>query len=184
MTDTNPTRIFHNDEIIELVRQRAENLYTTHKLCCSESLLLVLNHAFAGGLSTEQAKQLGAGFCGGMGEAGCTCGALSGAIMGLGLLTGPHAKGGLSKKGLRQLAKKMHDHFHVNFASTCCRVLIQPFAADKKGRTKFCSNLTADTAAMAAELLLKARPELAGHLQADYLTGRDSKIRGFFKNLA
>jgi hypothetical protein len=74
-----------HEDIIKLVHQRAENLYENHKLCCSESLLLVLNHGFNGGLSSEQAKQLGAGgFCGGMGEAGCTCGALSGAIMGLG----------------------------------------------------------------------------------------------------
>jgi hypothetical protein len=62
-----------HEDIIKLVHQRAENLYENHKLCCSESLLLVLNHGFNGGLSSEQAKQLGAGFCGGMGEAGCTC---------------------------------------------------------------------------------------------------------------
>ena len=80
-----------HDEIVLLVKQRAENLFTNLRLCCSEALLLVLNHGFNGGLSSEQAKQLGAGFCGGMGEAGCTCGALSGAIMGLGLLVGPHA---------------------------------------------------------------------------------------------
>ena len=73
-------------EIIELARQRAENLFTNHRFCCSEALLLVLNHGFNGGLSSEQAAQLGSGFCGGMGEAGCTCGALSGAVMGLGLL--------------------------------------------------------------------------------------------------
>jgi hypothetical protein len=52
-------------------------------------LLLMLNNGFNGGLSSQQMKQLGAGFCGGMGEAGCACGALSGAIMGLGLLVAP-----------------------------------------------------------------------------------------------
>ena len=184
MTINNSNRTFHNDEIIDLVRQRAENLYENLKLCCSESLLLVLNHGFNGGLSSEQAKQLGAGFCGGMGEAGCTCGALSGAIMGFGLLTGPHAKGGLSKKALRQLARTMHDRFHARFSSACCRVLIQPFEKDKKGRSKFCANLTGITAAMATELLLETRPDLLQRLQTDYLASRDSKIAVFFKNLA
>jgi len=184
MTLDNSAIPLQSRQLIELVRQRAGNLYENHKLCCSESLLLVLNHGFNGGLSSEQAKQLGSGFCGGMGEAGCTCGALSGAIMGIGLLAGPHAKRGLSKKGLRQLAKKMHDRFHERFSSTCCRALIQPFEKDKKNRSKFCADLTADTAAMAATLLLESRPGLAAHVQVDYLNSRDSKISGFLKSLA
>jgi C_GCAxxG_C_C family probable redox protein len=172
-----------HEAIIKIVRQRAENLYGNRKLCCSESLLLVFNHGFNGGLSSEQAKQLGAGFCGGMGEAGCTCGALSGAIMGLGLLVGPHAKNGQSKKKFRKLSKKMHDRFHERFSSTCCRVLIEPYDKDKKGRSQFCSNLTGITAALAAELLLEFDPGLAKHAQVDYLTSRDSKISGLFKKL-
>jgi len=171
-----------HDKIIELVRQRAENLYENHKLCCSESLLLVLNHGFNGGLSSEQAKQLGAGFCGGMGEAGGTCGALSGAIMALGLLLGPHAKGGMRKKRFRQLAKKVHDRFHDRFSSTSCQVLIKNFDKDRKGRSRFCGNLTGTTAAFAAELLLEASPDLAQRVQEDYLTSRDSKVSGFFKS--
>ncbi|MBW2485583.1 MAG: C_GCAxxG_C_C family protein, partial [Deltaproteobacteria bacterium] len=143
---SNRSNKIRHSEIITLVRQRAENLYENSRLCCSEALLLVLNHGFKGGLTAEQAKQLGAGFCGGMGEAGCTCGALAGAIMGLGLLVGPHAKGSMNKKKFRLLAKTMHDRFHEKFSSTCCRVLIQPFDKDKKGRSKFCAKLTGTTA--------------------------------------
>jgi C_GCAxxG_C_C family probable redox protein len=179
-----PDSTLQTPEIIELVRRRAENLFENHKLCCSEALLLVLNHGFKGGLSSEQAKQLGAGFCGGMGEAGCTCGALSGAIMGLGLLLGPHAKNGMGKKNFRQLAKKLHDRFHERFLSTCCRVLIREFDRDRKRRSKFCANLTGATAAIAAELFLETRPDLAQRVQADYLAEKDSKITCFFKNLA
>ena len=32
---------FPHEDLIKLVGQRAENLYENHKLCCSESLLLV-----------------------------------------------------------------------------------------------------------------------------------------------
>jgi C_GCAxxG_C_C family probable redox protein len=184
MNAQNQTTSMHDLEIIELVRQRAENLFENQKLCCSETLLLVLNHGFDGGLSAEQARQLGAGFCGGMGEAGCTCGALSGAIMGFGLLVGPHARNGINKKNFRQLCKKMHDLFHQRFSSTCCRVLIEPFNTDRKGRARFCSGLTGTTAAIAIELLLAARPDLARRLQADYLGARDSKISGFLKSFA
>ena len=174
---------FQNHEIIELMGRRAENLFTDLKLCCSESLLLVLNHGFDGGLSSSQAKQLGAGFCGGMGESGDTCGALSGALMGLGLLVGPHAKNSMSKKKFRQLARKMHDRFHEEFSSTCCRVLIKDFDRNSKARSQFCTKLTGTTAAIVTELLLTARPDLVQRLQADYLVSRDSKITGFLKNL-
>jgi C_GCAxxG_C_C family probable redox protein len=183
MTSLNSTGQIQNHAIIDLVRQRAENLYENHKLCCSESLLLVLNHGFDGGLSSEQAKQLGSGFCGGMGEAGCTCGALSGAIMGLGLLVGPHAKGGLGKKRFRQLAKKMHDRFYERFSSTCCRTLIEPFDKDKKGRSKFCCSLTGTAAAITVELLLETSPDLVQHVQMHYLSSKDSKLSGFLKNI-
>ena len=183
MNSASTKRSSQHDAIIKLVRQRAENLYENHKLCCSESLLLVLNHGFNGGLSSEQAKQLGAGFCGGMGEVGCTCGALSGAIMGLGLIVGPHTRSGPGKKKFRNLSKKMHDRFHEKFSSTCCRTLIKPYDKDKKGRSCFCSNLTSATAALAAELLLEFDPELAKHAQKDYLASKDSKISRFFKKI-
>ena len=181
--NSNTKKSSQHEDIIKLVSQRAENLYKNHKLCCSESLLLVLNHGFNGGLSSEQAKQLGAGFCGGMGEAGCICGALSGAIMGLGLLVGPHAPNGPSKKKFRNLSQKMHDRFHGKFSSTCCRTLIEPFDKNKKERSQFCSNLTSITAALAAELLLEFDPELVNHARMDYLASKDSKISGFFKKL-
>jgi len=87
-----------DEETIKLVRRRAENLFKNHRPCCSESLLLVLNHGFKWGLSSGQSKQLGDGFCSGTGEAGCTCGALSCAVMGLGLPLGPHVRGLLNKK--------------------------------------------------------------------------------------
>ena len=178
-----PGTSIRQPEIIELFRQRAQNLFENQRLCCSEALLLVLNHGFNGGLTTEQAKQLGAGFCGGMGEAGCTCGALSGAIMGIGLLAGPHAGSGLSKKGLRLLARTMHDRFQKKFSSTCCRVLIEPFDQDKKGRSQYCAGLTGTTAAIAVELLLEAKPGLADRVRRDYLLQKDSKISGFLQKL-
>lgn len=179
----NPDNTVQRDDIIQAFCQRAENLYEAHKLCCSESLLLVLNHGFNGGLTSVQAKQLGAGFCGGMGEAGCTCGALSGAIMGIGLLAGPHAKGGMTKKDFSKLARKMHDRFHAQFSSTCCRVLIEPFTKDKKGRTRFCGSLTGTSARIAVKLLLEVRPKLVHRVQVDYLAKRDTKVTDFFRKL-
>jgi C_GCAxxG_C_C family probable redox protein len=182
MSPDTPIQPRNVKDIIKLAGQRAENLYKNHKLCCSESLLLVLNHGFSGGLSSETVKQLGAGFCGGM-NAGCTCGALSGAIMGFGLLVGPHTKKGLSKKKFRKLSKKMHDRFHESFSSTCCRILIKPFDKDKKGRTQYCKGLTETTAEIAVSILLEAAPGMIKQADMDFLASRDSMIAGFMKSL-
>ena len=89
------------EEIVQLAVVRAGNLYKTHKLCCSESIMVMMNRGFAAGLSDQAAKQLGAGFCHGMGGAGCSCGALSGAVAMLGLLLGEEKrKAGPLRAGL------------------------------------------------------------------------------------
>lgn len=183
MSSKKSSRLPHH-EIVELARRRAENLFENNRLCCSEAVLLVLNQGFNGGLTSEQARQLGSGFCGGMGAADGTCGALNGAIMGIGLLAGPHAGNGLSKKKLRQLARVTHDRFQQEFSSTCCKVLIKPFGPDRKGRSTFCSALTATSAAIATELLLAAMPGLAELVKLDYLASRDSKVSGLLKKLS
>jgi hypothetical protein len=103
--------------------------------------------------------------------------------MALGLLLGPHASNGMGRKHFRSVARKMHDRFQDRFSSTCCRVLIEPYDRDRKGRAKFCGSLTGTAAALAAELLLETRPDLVQRIQADYLASRDSKLSAFLKNL-
>jgi C_GCAxxG_C_C family probable redox protein len=116
-------------------------------------------------------------------NAGCTFGALSGAIMGLGLLVGPHAKGGLNKKEFRELSQKMHDTFNQRFSSTCCRILIEPFDKDKKGRSQYCKGLTETTAEITFVLLLESIPGMIEQVDTDFLASRDSMIDGCIKRL-
>ncbi|MBU0483318.1 MAG: C-GCAxxG-C-C family protein [Proteobacteria bacterium] len=164
------------DEIAALVRQRTENFYEAHKLCCSESVALVLNQGLGGGLPPEVAVRLGSGFCGGMGDAGCTCGGLSGAVMILGLFLGPGQPGALSKKELRKTVKKMHDSFQDRAGSTCCRVLLEKVKHDRKNQRENCMGLTGLGAELATSILLEARPDLSGNLDLEFLRGHDSRL--------
>ncbi len=167
-------------EIVRLVGARAENIYDARGYCCAEAVLCVLNQGFGGDLAPEMAVRLGSGFCHGMGSAGCTCGSLAGAEIGLSLLLGPRQPGGMPKKAFEALAKAMHDRFKARFSATCCRVLLKR-RKEQKGAS--CKELTGGGAELAATLLLAVRPELERKADLDFLRSRESKVAGMAKRL-
>jgi hypothetical protein len=73
------------EALITAISSRAQNLYLTRQLLCTEAVVVALNHGLNGGLSEAQAVAMAAPFCAAMGESGCSCGALSGAEMACGL---------------------------------------------------------------------------------------------------
>lgn len=164
--------------IVALAGERAGNIYEAKGYCCSESVVYLLNQAFGGPLSDEVAASLGSGFCHGMGGAGCLCGGLAGAGIGLGLFLGPPQAGGMQKKEFQALVKEAHDRFKARFALTCCRALIK---RRKENKGASCKELTMGGAEIAVALLLEQRPELAARADFDFLRRRDSKLAGVAK---
>lgn len=165
-----------SEEIVGLVVARVGHCYETHRLCCSESISYVLSQAFGSGLSGRDALQLGAGFCHGMGGAGCSCGALTGAVVMLSRYLGPHGSTGLAKKKFQQTIREMHDLFRQRFRATCCRVLSKKVAAAGKERRFSCRELTEGGAEIAGRLLLAARPELLAEADLGFLGNRDLRL--------
>ncbi|MDG4474727.1 C-GCAxxG-C-C family protein [Thiovibrio frasassiensis] len=166
--------------VVDLVGQRAANIFSARGYCCSETVIVVINQGFRGDLSPEMAVRLGSGFCHGMGGAGCTCGALAGAEVALSLFLGPRQPGGMKAKEFEKVAKEMHDRFRARFAATCCRVLLKR-RKEKNGAT--CKELTVGGAEIAAELILAQRPELADKVDLDFLALRESKLGTMAKKL-
>jgi len=163
------------EELAELVRGRAVNLYEAHRLCCSEAVVLVMNQGFGGGLEPAAALRVASGFCGGMG-AGCVCGGLGGAVIALGLFLGPGTEGWPGKRRFRELTRRLHDRFREVQGTVCCRELVQPFAGNRRARSKNCASLTGAGACLACSFILEARPELAASCDTAFLTGRDSRL--------
>ncbi|MDA3785662.1 MAG: C-GCAxxG-C-C family protein [Deltaproteobacteria bacterium] len=156
-------------EMVGLVVERVSNCYQKHDLCCAEAISAVLSQVFSSGLSAREAVQLGAGFCHGMGGAGCSCGALTGSVVILSYYLGPHGRQGLQKKEFRSCIRELHRQFQERFGSTCCRVLAKKGAGDKESRRVSCLELTKGGAEIAGTLLLKARPELMGSVDLVFL---------------
>ena len=100
------------------------------------------------GRSTENIIPLAAGLGHGL-SAGCTCGALSGGVLAIGLiLSKPETKG--FDKVVAGAAAELHQRFVKEFEVTCCRSLRKKLSPFKNAR---CKNITAVTAAITWEVL-------------------------------
>jgi C_GCAxxG_C_C family probable redox protein len=163
------------EAVIAQIKKRAGNLYQTRQMLCAEAVVVTLNKAFMGGLSDTQAVAVAAPFSMALGDSGCLCGALSGAVLACGLLVEndqPYPKGERMRKNARQL----HDAFKAANGATCCRVLSRSVRHDQQARFQHCAHLTSGAAEMAARLILYQRPELIRCTQNEFLKKTDTRI--------
>ena len=133
--------------------------FESRSYMCAESVLLSLNSELAGGLKESHAVALAAPFSEGVGGSGCTCGALSGGILAVGLFTG-NGQAYRHRRRSRKFASQLHAEFATQFGSACCRVLCRKVQRDKKRHFEHCVAITAEAARLAARLIIEQRPEL------------------------
>lgn len=171
------------ETLVGELRDRARNLYESRQLLCTEAVLEALNEGLDGGLSHAQAVALAAPFCEGLGDSGCLCGALSGAVLACGLFLGnsqPHRR----RREVRGSARELHDAFRAANGTTCCRVLSRKVKHDRRAHFRQCAGLTAQAAEMAARLILNARPDLVEAADRAFLMQRQSGVVAAFLRLA
>jgi C_GCAxxG_C_C family probable redox protein len=117
---------------------------------CAEAMFLTFREYLAPELDKEMVR-LFTGFGSGVGESGCMCGALMGAITGLNML-----KGRVSNQEDRSLsydyAREFHDRFVDKFGTTCCRAL-NPYPFDTKEHLRNCLKITGNTAKLLVEYI-------------------------------
>ncbi|MFI3271295.1 MAG: C-GCAxxG-C-C family protein [Pseudomonadota bacterium] len=167
----------HHAKLVEKVGTRAANLFETKQLLCAEAILRAVAEVFGGPLTPEQAAQIGTPFCMGIGGAGCTCGALSGAVASVGIYLG--RKEGGNGAPCREYGKQMHDAFKSNHKSTCCRILTRNL--DAKTHFAQCLALTEEGARMATEMLLEHEVQ---PLDTNYLPSKpDTRWTAITRNM-
>lgn len=169
------TRDPQTETLIADITDRARNLYLTRQMLCTEAVVASLNQGLDGGLTEIQAAAMAAPFCLAIGDSGCLCGALSGAVMATGLLLG---KNGAyrHRRAMRNSARQLHDAFKTANGATCCRVLSKAVKGDKKAHFQQCADLTAQAAGMAARLVIENRPELVAQADNGFLAKRQSVV--------
>jgi len=136
------------------LRKRAEDLYRSGQFLCSEAIVYTFNEAMDDPMPAAVVR-LASGFpvgMGALGTGGCTCGALSGGVMVLGMVYG-RSKPGDEAPLVLEKAKALHDWFKAEKRSACCRVLIAGMEFGSPAHIDRCVTFTGDVAERLALML-------------------------------
>ena len=117
---------------------------------CAEAVLRATADTLGIGLD-EQAMRMTTGFGGGLGHAGCVCGALAASVMALGLMEG-RTDVNQSREAAYELANEFHERFQDKFGATCCRAL-NPHPFETREHLVNCVKITGNTAKLLQEFI-------------------------------
>lgn len=143
------------------VKRLSEQLYRENKFLCSEAIIFAINNQLGNPLPVDIVK-LASGFPRGIGGAGCTCGAINGGVMALGMLLGRSEPEGKCPEVITA-SKELHDWFKGKHKSLCCRVLVKNLKFNSPERKEHCINITGDVAEKTAKLIIKYSPKGRRH---------------------
>lgn len=138
------------------IRSIAEEYYRSGDFYCSEAVVKTIKDAFE--LSVPDAVIAAAsGFPVGMGGAGCTCGALAGGVMSLGLVFGRTAPKDARVNKAMKLSRELHNVFKKNHKSTCCRKLTRYMIMGSSRQMEQCIAFTGEMAQEVARIIDRER---------------------------
>ncbi len=136
------------------VRSAAEDLYRSGDYFCSEAILKAIRDVFDAPFP-EEIVALASGFPVGMGASGCTCGAVVGGIMALGMFFGRSAPKDKRVNRAMALGKELHDFFKENHGTLCCRSLTRGMKLGSKEHMEQCIAFTGEVAERTTRLILR-----------------------------
>ncbi len=146
----------NENKIINLdkVREKAENYYRNRDFYCSEAIVKTIKEEFDLDISDEVIA-MASGFPVGMGGSGCTCGAVAGGIMALGLFFGRTKAKDKKVDKTMKLSKELHDIFKGRHKSLCCRILTKDMKMGGKEHINQCIYFTGDVAYETAKIICR-----------------------------
>ncbi|MDO9514721.1 MAG: C-GCAxxG-C-C family (seleno)protein [Syntrophales bacterium] len=91
----------------------------------------------------------------GMGESGCTCGAVVGGIMALGRFFGKTEPKDNRVERMMALARELHDSFQGRHRYLCCRILTKGMVLGSPEHMSQCISFTGEVAQETAEIIIR-----------------------------
>jgi C_GCAxxG_C_C family probable redox protein len=116
--------------------KRSRELFNTGYYC-AESVLMAI--AESRGIQSDLIPRIATGFCSGMARTGGQCGAVSGAMMGIGLATGRQSETETVDHNYA-LIQELMKRFEKQFGSTNCRMLLGCDLGTTEGQQTFQAN--------------------------------------------
>ncbi|MGE5631983.1 MAG: C-GCAxxG-C-C family protein [Caulobacteraceae bacterium] len=139
---------------LERIRSQAEDYYRNGDFYCSEAIVKTIRDEFELQLP-DNVIAMASGFPVGIGGAGCTCGAISGGIMALGMLFGrAKAKDEKVNKAMA-LSNELHQIFQSKHKSLCCRVLTKGMTLGSPEHMEQCIAFTGEVAYETAKIICR-----------------------------
>lgn len=118
-----------DDQAAKHCRELMESGYS-----CAEAVLLAITEDL--GIQSDLFPRIASGFCGGMARTCGQCGAVSGAIMGIGLVNGVNGPKDSREQTYADVQKLLTD-FEAEFGSTNCYELTGCDLGTPEGRARF-----------------------------------------------
>jgi C_GCAxxG_C_C family probable redox protein len=136
------------------IRTIAEAYYQNKDYYCSEAIVKTINQEFALGYP-DIVIRMASGFPIGMGGSGCTCGAVAGGIMALGMVFGRTEPKDKRVTQCMELAHELHDRFRERHGCLCCRVLTKDMVLGSPTHMDQCVAFTGEVAEETAKIILR-----------------------------
>ncbi|WP_297406312.1 C-GCAxxG-C-C family (seleno)protein [uncultured Cetobacterium sp.] len=138
---------------IKKLRKTAENYYANGEFYCSEAILKTLKDEFNAPFGDDIIK-LSSGFPIGMGS-GCTCGAVNGAVMAIGMYFGRDTARSPKVKKAMALTKELQEQFTAKRKVCCCKVLTKGMDLGTPVHLKHCVEITGEVAELAGIIIAR-----------------------------
>lgn len=125
--------------------------YFRNGLYCSEAVLRAFNEVYQLGMPDNFYK-ISTGFGSGLGESGCTCGAVTSGVMVLGLIAGRN-KAYESERMVYLAVNELHKRFREKYKSVCCRVLTKNVKWNSAEHKLICENYVIEAARITDDII-------------------------------
>lgn len=136
------------------IRNAAETYYRDGDFYCSEAIVKTIRDSFNLTLPDEVIA-MASGFPVGMGGAGCTCGAVVGGIMALGMFFGRTEAKDARVDRVMGLTRELHDKFRSNHKHLCCRFLTRRMILGSDEHMTQCIAFTGEVAEETARIIAR-----------------------------
>lgn len=140
------------DVDLEQIRKIAEDYYRNGDFYCSEAVVKTIIDEFQIDVSEDVIK-MASGFPVGMGGMGCTCGALTGGVMAIGLVYGRSQGKDPKVNKAMELSAKLYQIFCERHKVSCCKVLTRGMEKGSPEHMEQCIAFTGEMAYEAAKII-------------------------------
>jgi len=140
------------DVDLERIRKIAEDYYRNGDFYCSEAVVKTIIDEFQIDVSEDVIK-MASGFPVGMGGMGCTCGALTGGVMAIGLVYGRSQGKDPKVNKVMELSAKLYQIFCERHKVSCCKVLTRGMEKGSPEHMEQCIAFTGEMAYEAAKII-------------------------------